>query len=711
MLERFDITALPSLPHVLLKLLTVCNQEDAAIEDVAVLVRQDYALSAKVIALASRRAPLAVGRHGLLLSALHVLGVEEIRWIALNAALTDAATKPSTGGDEIRQFWRHAVHTACLAQALSVKSAYAEREEAYLAGLLHDIGRNALWANSPADYVNVQTGAHDEGALLARESRLLGINHAEAGATIVHTWGVRSFLADAIRYHHEPPARLNNAHPLLRIVSVAQHLADLDVDTAPDAQMLGLLNLTPADAREVIQFAVARLREAEQLLGLSPEFVAEPVRSPARQTTGEGERRRHRADPERVSPSVQKLADQRVREQLAACVRDMVMLDTLKNRMFAATDNAAWRQSLSHGLQAVFDLQAVILFLPQGRAGMLRGLDDGADSLAGQILIPPDDPHSFLALSLRQAQPAHTLQPGAQPLTVLDEQVIGLTGKRAMLCLPLQEAGVPAGLIVCGMEAEDVARIDARLPLLARFAREAARALRQKQPAKAALAPPIEQARKILHEVNNPLNIVRNYLSILGAKLPQADPAHADLQIITDEIERVGALLKGLLGEQANKPQAIAPVDINRVILDLVGVLKPALLTPGQVQVETLLAPDLPELISDVGQIQQVLHNLIKNAAEAMPDGGRLRIASSRLQRGADTWVELRIEDSGHGIPAAVHAKLFQPVATSKGGDHAGLGLSIVHGLVGSLGGVIECEARPVGTAFIVQLPADGKHH
>ena len=547
MLERFDITALPSLPHVLLKLLTVCNQEDAAIEDVAVLVRQDYALSAKVIALASRRAPLAVGRHGLLLSALHVLGVEEIRWIALNAALTDAATKPSTGGDEIRQFWRHAVHTACLAQALSVKSAYAEREEAYLAGLLHDIGRNALWANSPADYVNVQTGAHDEGALLARESRLLGINHAEAGATIVHTWGVRSFLADAIRYHHEPPARLNNAHPLLRIVSVAQHLADVDVDTAPDAQM----------------------------------------RSPARQTTGEGERRRHRADPERVSPSVQKLADQRVREQLAACVRDMVMLDTLKNRMFAATDNAAWRQSLSHGLQAVFDLQAVILFLPQGRAGMLRGLDDGADSLAGQILIPPDDPHSFLALSLRQTQPAHTLQPGAQPLTVLDEQVIGLTGKRAMLCLPLQEAGVPAGLIVCGMEAEDVARIDARLPLLARFAREAARALRQKQPAKAALAPPIEQARKILHEVNNPLNIVRNYLSILGAKLPQADPAHADLQIITDEIERVGALLKGLLGEQANKPQAIAPVDINRVILDLVGVLKPALLkpallTPGQ---------------------------------------------------------------------------------------------------------------------------------
>ncbi|BBP05834.1 hypothetical protein TPL01_07410 [Sulfuriferula plumbiphila] len=700
---------LPSLPHLLLKLLAVCDQEDVTIGDVAALLRQDSVLSAKVIACASARAPVAMTRQGLLLSALQTLGVEKVRAIALNSALIGATVKSAVDWYAIRQLWRHAVITAHLAQALAVKAAYADSEEAYLAGLLHDIGRNALWTGFPAEYVNVQDGTHDEGVLMARESRMLGVNHAEAGGAIVRSWGMRSFLADAIRYHHESAARLTNAHPLLRIVSVAQHLTELDEATPHDAQMLSLLNLTPADAQAVAQLAHARLREAEHTFELNTAAATEPEDTSAREE--EGERRRHRADPGRVNPSAQELADQGVREQLAERVRDMVLFDTLKNGMFAAVDNAAWRGALSYSLHAAFGLKDAILFLPHGRDGMLRGVGDGADGLAGQILIPPDDPYSMLALTLRQGQPAHSLQPDTQPLTVLDEQVIGLTGKSGMLCLPLLDAGVPLGLVVCGVDPEEVALLDERLSLLTRFIRQAARALRQKQAAPAVPAPRIEQAGKIMHEVNNPLNIVKNYLRILGAKLPREDPAHGDLKIITDEIERVSSLLKGLLGRPGNGPRVAAPVDINRVVLEVVGLLKPTMLTPGRIQVETLLAADLPELISDVGQIKQVLHNLIKNAAEAMPEGGKLHIASSRLQRGADSWVELCVEDGGSGIPDAVRAKLFQPVITTKDGDHAGLGLSIVYGLVRGLGGAIECEARPAGTAFIVRLPANSKRH
>jgi len=106
-----------------------------------------------------------------------------------------------------------------------------------------------------------------------------------------------------------------------------------------------------------------------------------------------------------------------------------------------------------------------------------------------------------------------------------------------------------------------------------------------------------------------------------------------------------------------------------------------------------------------------VLHNLIKNAVEAMPEGGKLHIATARFKQGANTGVELRIEDGGPGIPDAIRAKLFQPVTTTKAGDHAGLGLSIVHGLIKGMGGTIEWETRPVGTAFIVRLPATSKRH
>lgn len=710
MLEKIDINALPSLPHFLLKLLIACDQEEVSIGDLAALLRQDPALSAKVIASASMRPPAGTARRGLLLSALHTLGVDEVRGIALNSALQGATLKSSADWHEVRQLWRHAVVTAQMAQALADKIAYVDTEEAYMAGLLHDIGRNALGACYPAEYMNTQAGSHDESVLMARESRILGVNHAEIGAAIARKWGVRSFLADAIRYHHESAIRLTNAHPLLRIVSVAQHLTELDEDMPHDAQILSLLNLTPADAQAVAQLAYAHLRETEHTLGLEPEEVTELVEKPAHEE--EGERRRYRADPGRSSPSAPDVAGHRVHEQLAERVRDMVMFDTLKSGLFAAGDNAAWRSALNSSLRAAFGLKDAILFLPQGRDGMLRGVGDNAEGLAAQILIPPDDPYSMLALTLRQGRPAHSLQSETPSLTVLDEQVIGLTGKTAMLCLPLLDAGVPMGLAVCGIDPADAALLDERLPLLTRFMQQAARALRQKQSAKVASAPPrVENARKIMHEVNNPLNIVKNYLRILGTKLPQQDAAHADLKIITDEIDRVSGLLKKLLGGQENVPGIVAIVDINRIVLEVVGLLKPTLIIPGRVQVETLFAPDLPELHSDASQIRQVLHNLIKNAVEAMPEGGKLHIATARFKQGVNAGVELRIEDGGPGISEAIRAKLFQPVTTTKAGDHAGLGLSIVHGLIKGMGGTIECETRPVGAAFIVRLPATSKRH
>lgn len=706
MLEKFDINSLPSPPHLLLKLLATCDQEEVVIEDMAALIRQDGAITAKVLALVHTRPHVAGQRRGLLLPALQALGGEEVRTIALNAALA-AATATPEDLPGLKRLWRHGLLNAHLAQALAAKAGYADSEEAYFAGLLHDLGRSILWCRFPQDYPKVAKGVNDEATLLARESRMLGINHAEAGAQVVRAWGMKSFLADALRYHHEPAPRLTSAHPLVRIAAVAQHLAGLEDDATPDASVLALLNLTLTDAQAVLQVARTHLLEAERQFGIETEPLPAPEPPPGAEA--EGERRRYRVDQGRRAPSAQELADQRIQQGLAQLVRDMVALDTMKNGLFAAGDAQAWRQALALGLQAGFGLTGAMLFLPQGRDGILRGVPDASGTLAEQIAIPADDPYSLLARALREMRPLHSLQEDAMPLSVLDEQVIGLTGKPGMICLPLLNGGVPAGLVVCGIDADDAQRLDERLPLLARIGAQAARALRLRKAARVAEAAgssPPEQARRLLHEINNPLNIIKNYLRILDMKLPPEDLAHGDLKIISDEIERVAGLVKGLAGAPAFAPRMGPGVDINRLILEVVNLVKPTLLTPAKIMVETLLAPNLPELFTDAGQVKQILQNLTKNAAEAMPEGGKLQIVTRRLQSGADTWIEIRIEDSGHGIPAAIRAKLFQPVASSKGGEHAGLGLSIVHGLVRGLGGSIECEARPDGAAFIIHLPA-----
>jgi putative nucleotidyltransferase with HDIG domain len=708
MLEKFDITSLPALPHLLLRLLVVCDQEEAQLEDMLALLRQDQALTAQVLASATLR-PAKSSVHGSALQiAFATLGVEDIRELALNAALNYIAhTTPGVGLNEIKQRWHHALLSAHLARALASKVAYADGDEAYLAGLLHDIGRAILWAHAPTPYLNAMAGAHDEAALLARESRELKINHAQAGASVAQSWGLRSFLADAIRYHHELPQRLLNAHVLVRIVSVAHYLAEVEADAALDTSVLAVLNLSADDARALQQLAQTRLGEAETAFAVAPHTEPAPAQPDAEP---EGERRRFRADAARTQVSPLALAEQALPQQLAERVRDMVAIQSAKNSLFSAPDLAAWQQALRHNLQSLFGLKEVVLFLPSSREGVLQGVNGAANGLAEQIQIAADDPHSLLARALRQGHPLHSFQTPEVQLTVLDEQVMSLAGGAGMLCLPLLSTGKAAGLAVCAISAEDAERLTVRLPVLSRLGHQAGSALGSKLSPKAPASPPrAEQARKILHEVNNPLSIVKNYLRIVAMKLPQDDAAHADLKIISDEIDRVGSMLKGLLGGQGFAPNFVANIDLNRTVMDMLSLLKPTLIEPARVQVQTLLAADLPALQTDAGQLKQILQNLIKNAVEAMPDGGKLRIVSLRTQIRSDVGVELRIEDSGQGIPDAIRARLFQPVATRKGGDHAGLGLAIVNGLVRGLGGSIECEAMPVGTAFIIRLPAPVK--
>ena len=704
MLEKFDITLLPALPHVLLKLLVICDQEEAQLDDMLALLRQDQALTAQVLATANAR-PAETGAHGSAVQmAFATLGADDIRELVVNAALNHAAhATPGVGLNEIKQRWRHAVLSAHLARALAAKVAYADGDEAYLAGLLHDIGRAILWSHDPTPYLDVMTGAHDEAALLARESRELKINHAQAGARVAQSWGLQSFLADAIRYHHESPQRLLNAHALVRIVSVAHYLAEVATDATLDPGALALLNLSTDDVRMLQQRARAQLDEAESTLAVAPQTESVTALSDAE---AEGERRRFRADAVREQATPLALAEQALPQQLAERVRDMVAMQSAKNSLFSAPDLAAWQTALRHNLQSLFGLKDVVLFLPSGRDGVLQGVSGAANSLAEQIQIAEDDPHSLLAHALRLGRPVHSLQTPALPLTVLDEQVMSLAGGVAMLCLPLLNTGKAAGLAVCAIGAEDVERLTARLPVLSRLGQQAGSALGAKLSPKPTASPPrAEQARKILHEVNNPLSIIKNYLRIVSMKLPQDDAAHADLKIISDEIDRVGSMLKGLLGGQGFAPRVVANIDLNRTVIDMLSLLKPTLIEPAQVQVQTLLAADLPALQTDAGQLKQILQNLIKNAVEAMPEGGNLRIVSLRTKIGNEVGVELRIEDTGQGIPEAIRARLFQPVATRKGGDHAGLGLAIVNGLVRGLGGSIECEAMPTGTAFIIRLP------
>jgi len=114
--------------------------------------------------------------------------------------------------------------------------------------------------------------------------------------------------------------------------------------------------------------------------------------------------------------------------------------------------------------------------------------------------------------------------------------------------------------------------------------------------------------------------------------------------------------------------------------------------------------PDLPEILMDASQIEQVLINMMINASQAMPQGGELVISTGMDESGDHIYI--RIKDTGCGIPEENIEKLFDPFFSTKGHKGTGLGLSVSYGIIRSHSGEIEVESKPgSGTTFTITLP------
>jgi len=145
------------------------------------------------------------------------------------------------------------------------------------------------------------------------------------------------------------------------------------------------------------------------------------------------------------------------------------------------------------------------------------------------------------------------------------------------------------------------------------------------------------------------------------------------------------------------------PVAINTLIEEVVALYPP----PSGLDFELSLAPELPRTQADPVKLRQVVHNLIKNAQEAIPSGqsGRMSISTRLNDDVAPSQIELRVSDNGPGIPADQTDRIFEPYVTSKT-KGTGLGLAIVKRIIEELGGSIRLDTTyRDGASFILQLP------
>jgi two-component system NtrC family sensor kinase len=209
-------------------------------------------------------------------------------------------------------------------------------------------------------------------------------------------------------------------------------------------------------------------------------------------------------------------------------------------------------------------------------------------------------------------------------------------------------------------------------------------------------------AAGVAHEINNPLTAVLTNSMLLLEELPEDHSMYEDLKGIADETLRCREIVRGLLEFARQEAPAKAEADLNKIVNSVANLVRKQL-SFKNITIEENLADNLPTVRLDKDQFQQVVVNILINAMEAIGRDGNIRVETSYDE--PRRTIQLKITDTGHGIPEDVRLKLFDPFFTTKD-TGTGLGLSISHGLIKRHGGDITFESEVGrGTTFTIALP------
>jgi two-component system, NtrC family, sensor kinase len=210
-------------------------------------------------------------------------------------------------------------------------------------------------------------------------------------------------------------------------------------------------------------------------------------------------------------------------------------------------------------------------------------------------------------------------------------------------------------------------------------------------------------AARVAHEVNNPLAILKTSFQIIRVQRLDKDALEGQLLLIEQEIDRIGRIIREILA--FSRPSQKDEVVEASAVVESLKLLLEQNLSKRQIALKLLLQPGLPRVRISSDHLKQVVLNMVRNAEDAMPNGGQIGIQT--VKRGSS--VELSITDTGCGIPEAYLSRLFDPFFTTKETDTErgmGLGLAVSYGIIRGAGGSIEVESEVgKGSTFRVLLP------
>ncbi|ABE49452.1 HDOD domain-containing protein [Methylobacillus flagellatus] len=715
-LNNATISALPSVPQVLTKLLETLQDENSGLEQLANLVEMDVVISARVLEIANSAAyrrnhhPVLSIRSGIV-----ILGWDMVKMLTLSIICQRMFNDYyEQSNQDIEHYWYHSLRCAVIAKSLATHTETASPDEAYVAGLLHNIGRLGLLAGFKHKYPPFFAIDDSLPGYLESEVAHFGIDHCELGAWIIRNWNIKSFLEDAVAYHHLSVTQLEHTPALVKIVYLANLLL---IERRPERQSALIVakkwfQLDSDVINELMSLGISQVHILSDSLGIN---------------VGAAHTSQH--DWDRQEPDIEALVEALSKNfssppatsppfsknKLVKGVMDTALINHLESTCLQVGQQDGFFELLSKLSRLLCNAREVLLFVPDEARQHLSGKPIAEDQgwiESFQFPIKPST--SIITAAWIKKSYCHSFQAfdGFKP-SLPDQQIMRLCGVEGMLCFPMFAKDTLVGVMVFALNQAEFLIAKQQLNVQAALARiVASRLLPDQKPADPELEAAVheERLKRFVHETSTPLSTIKNYLAILEQKMLLNGIPNRDIAIVNEEIDRVGSLIGNLYsGEQEH---IAASTDINQLIQDLLALHRQTYLQPAGIKVTLNLYPNLPKITTIPYQVRQVLVNLIRNAAEAMPEGGELSISTFlENQSGSGQGILIQISDTGPGIPESVLSKLFTPVESTKGGEHGGIGLSISHDLVKGLCGSIACRTSSTGTTFDIRLPIQANPH
>ena len=689
--NRLLAARLPAMPQILSKLIALCQSDEAGIGELAKVIAHDAGMSAKVLTVANSSAYNSGSRKVSLMQAINTLGIEVLKTLVISESIYQTFNSFSRiPGIDFRGFWIHSLKSAVLARELAKKMSYPHLEEAYLAGLMHDVGRLALLSAAPDDYL-ANFNAKDDERLCAFEIRSLGITHTESGAWLIEQWNLDSFLADSVRYHHEPIARLKSSHPLIRLVCLAHLLSDYKIDSPALEGAGAFCGVADADLVAIQTGMNNQTKTAAAYFGIALTGLDQQPPSAVYEPMG-------------VTPD-------RVQEKLAEEVRNTALISSAAQTFSRMQSGSELIAAISRTARILFNLQDVVVLLQNTNTQILTGVPIGDKQQRLNEFSIPLNGGSILADSVLKRKVTFIRRDDTS-LGLVEEQLLRAMGTEYLAYLPMISGQACQGVLVCGLSPVQAEELWGNERFLLSFSSQAATSMASSNAVKEEIAKLIEgvnkshyeASRQVAHEVNNPLAIIKNYLSVLDDKVSNNEPVAEELTILNEEIDRVSRIVGGLGREQDAMRGETA--EINSVMNEVVRLFSISRYLPASVKIMVKTTGQDSNTNASADSLKQILLNLIKNAVEALPQGGDIEVCNKgRLIRDGRAYFEVNISDNGAGMPSDALTNLFSPGHSSKNGANRGLGLSIVYGLVKKMNGLISCRSGEWGTSFEILLP------